>query len=55
MLSHGFSVRHWQMIEAGRPITLLTLLRVCETFDVLPDKLLDGLGEHLRVRKKRGD
>jgi len=54
MFSRGFSVRHWQMIEAGRPITLLTLLRICETFDVLPDRLLDGLGQHLRFRKKDG-
>lgn len=53
MLSHGFSVRHWQMIEAGRPITVLSMLRICETFDILPDKLLEGLGQH--VRKKRGD
>ena len=21
MISRGFSVRHWQMIEAGRPVT----------------------------------
>jgi hypothetical protein len=28
MISHGFSVRHWQMIEAGRPVTVTTLLRI---------------------------
>lgn len=55
MLAHGFSVRHWQMIEAGRPITLQTLLRVCETFDMSPDQLLEGLAQHLRKRKKAGD
>jgi hypothetical protein len=52
MISYGFSVRHWQMIEAGRPITLFTLLRVCETFDVAPEKLVEGLADHLRKRKK---
>ncbi len=51
MISHGFSLRHWQMIEAGRPFTLFTLLRVCETFEVGPDKLLEGLAAHLRKRK----
>jgi len=34
MISYGFSVRHWQMIEAGRPTTLFALLRICEAFDI---------------------
>ncbi|MCC6366824.1 MAG: hypothetical protein IT165_25160 [Bryobacterales bacterium] len=52
MISHGFSVRHWQMIEAGRPITVFTLLRICETFEVAPEELLAGLTQHLRKRKR---
>ena len=52
MISYGFSVRHWQMIESGRPITLFTLLRICETFDIAPEKLIEGLAHHLRKRKK---
>ena len=52
MISYGFSVRHWQMIESGRPITLVTLLRICETFDTAPEKLIEGLAYHLRKRKK---
>ena len=43
MLSFGFSTRHWQQIEAGRPITLTTLLRVCDAFQVTPETLLRGL------------
>ena len=42
MISHGFSARHWQMVEAGRPITLKTLVRACTTFGVLPSTLLAG-------------
>jgi hypothetical protein len=38
MLSYGFSVRHWQMIEAGRPITMITLLRVAEAFELQPEE-----------------
>jgi len=49
MISYGFSVRHWQMIEAGRPSTLFTLLRICEAFDVQPEQLVAGL---FRKRKK---
>jgi hypothetical protein len=30
----GFSAKHWQQIETGRPITLKTLLRACESFDL---------------------
>jgi hypothetical protein len=51
MMTHGFSVRHWQMIETGRPITMFTLLRVCETFGVRIEKLVTGLDRHLRLRK----
>jgi transcriptional regulator with XRE-family HTH domain len=43
MISFGFSARHWQQIEAGRPITLTTLLRICDTFKIKPEKLLKGL------------
>jgi DNA-binding XRE family transcriptional regulator len=32
MLSFGFSARHWQQIEAGRPITMTTALRICDAF-----------------------
>ncbi len=52
MILYGFSVRHWQMVEAGRPITLFTLLRICETFDVGPEELVDGLSRHLRKRRR---
>jgi transcriptional regulator with XRE-family HTH domain len=34
MISFGFSSRHWQQIEAGRPITMTTLLRICDVFKV---------------------
>jgi transcriptional regulator with XRE-family HTH domain len=52
MYSYGFSVRHWQMIEAGRPFTVFTLLRICEAFEVPPEQLVAGLGQHLRKRKR---
>lgn len=43
MISFGFSARHWQQIEAGRPITVTTLLRICEAFKVPVARLLQGL------------
>ena len=43
MISFGFSARHWQQIEAGRPVTVTTLLRVCDTFHVTPERLLRAL------------
>jgi transcriptional regulator with XRE-family HTH domain len=49
MISYGFSVRHWQMIEAGRPTTVFTLLRICDAFEIQPEQLVAGL---LRNRKK---
>jgi len=51
MISFGFSVRHWQMMEAGRPITVFTLLRVCEAFDIPVEKLVASVTHHLRKGK----
>jgi hypothetical protein len=52
MMSFGFSVRHWQMIEAGRPTTMFTVLRICEAFQLSPEALVGGLADHRRKRKK---
>jgi transcriptional regulator with XRE-family HTH domain len=43
MISYGFSARHWQQIEAGRPITVSTLLRVCAAFGVSIGRLVHGM------------
>jgi len=34
---------HWQQVEAGRPITVTTLLRICEVFELPIAKLVQGL------------
>jgi transcriptional regulator with XRE-family HTH domain len=52
MMSFGFSTRHWQQIEAGRPITLTTLLRASEAFKVPLHMLLRGLG-YTSIHKSR--
>ena len=43
MISFGFSARHFQQIEAGRPITVTTALRLCEVLEVSMEKLVKGL------------
>jgi transcriptional regulator with XRE-family HTH domain len=43
MISYGFSARHWQQIEAGRPVTVSTLLRICAVFETSIDRLVRGL------------
>lgn len=43
MISHGYSVRYWQKIEAGKPITLRTLLRICRVFSVPIHVIVHGL------------
>lgn len=43
MLSHGYSVRYWQKIEAGKPITLRTLLRICRLFSTPMGDVVKGL------------
>jgi transcriptional regulator with XRE-family HTH domain len=43
MISYGFSARHWQQMEAGRPITVSTLLRICAVFETSAERLIRGL------------
>jgi transcriptional regulator with XRE-family HTH domain len=43
MISFGFSARHFQQIEAGRPITVTTMLRLCEVLEISMAKLVKGL------------
>lgn len=43
MLYFGFSTRHWQQVERGRAITVTTLLRICEVFELPMSKLVQGL------------
>jgi transcriptional regulator with XRE-family HTH domain len=43
MIGFGFSARHWQQVEAGRPITVTTLLRICDTFSIRAAQLIEGL------------
>jgi hypothetical protein len=52
MMSFGFNVRHWQRVEAGAPINLVTLLRVCDAFEIPVEKLLASVAHHLRKGKR---
>jgi transcriptional regulator with XRE-family HTH domain len=40
MMDRGFSLRHYQRIEAGRSVTLRTLWKLARAFDVRPAELL---------------
>lgn len=53
MISYGFSARHWQQIEAGRPVTVTTLLRICETFGVSLESLVRGLDYGIYKKTKQ--
>jgi hypothetical protein len=44
MISFGYGVRHWQRIEAGQPITLRTLLRICRILGMTMEAVVRGLG-----------
>ena len=39
----GYYLSHWQNIETGRKMSLETMLRVANTFDVTLDELLHGI------------
>jgi transcriptional regulator with XRE-family HTH domain len=44
MISFGYTVRYWQRLESGKPITLRTLLRVCGILDTTAEAVVRGLG-----------
>jgi transcriptional regulator with XRE-family HTH domain len=50
MIGFGFSARHWQQIEAGRPITVSTLLRICDVFKTPIGQLVGGLDKSIYRR-----
>jgi transcriptional regulator with XRE-family HTH domain len=43
MILFGFSGKHWQQLEAGRPITVTTLLRACEALGVTMADVVSNL------------
>ena len=45
MISRGHSVRYWQKVEAGKPITLRTLLRICRLFSAPMHEVVRGLDD----------
>lgn len=44
MISFGYGVRFWQRIEAGKPITVRTLLRICRILGTSMEAAVRGLG-----------
>jgi transcriptional regulator with XRE-family HTH domain len=51
MISFGFSARHWQQIEKGRPITMKTLLRITVALEVPLSKLVHGLPRPVMIEE----
>lgn len=43
MMDFGFSVRFYQRIEAGKPISMKTVLKLANAFEVSLAKLFEGL------------
>jgi len=51
MMDFGFSARHWQQIEKGRPITMRTLLRITIALDVPLSQLVRRLPPPVVIQK----
>jgi transcriptional regulator with XRE-family HTH domain len=43
VIEYGFSVRHYQQLEDGRPHSLATMFRIAEMFKVNPVVFIKGL------------
>lgn len=54
MMDHGFSVRHYQRIEAGWPATFATIWKLARAFQVTPRMVLpDEVGEAKPPKARR--
>ena len=51
MIAFGYGVRQWQRIEAGSPITLRTLLRICGILGTSMESVVRGLGPEAMKRQ----
>jgi transcriptional regulator with XRE-family HTH domain len=51
MISHGYSVRYWQKIEGGKPITLRTLYRICRLFSTPMNDVVRDIDEIVKKDK----
>ncbi len=51
MISFGYTVRYWQRIEAGKPITLRTLLRICRVLGTTAEAMVRRLGPEAAKRQ----
>jgi transcriptional regulator with XRE-family HTH domain len=51
MISFGFSARHWQQIEKGRPVTMKTLLRITLALNIPLVRLVRGLPRPIDVEE----
>jgi transcriptional regulator with XRE-family HTH domain len=52
MISFGYGVRYWQRVEAGKPITLRTLLRICRILGTPMEAVVRGLGPQAMKQPK---
>lgn len=53
VLEYGFSVRHYQQLEAGRPHSLATFFRLAEMFQIPPETLLKGFQKPKKPSKTK--
>jgi|HubBroStandDraft_2_1064218.scaffolds.fasta_scaffold206631_2 transcriptional regulator with XRE-family HTH domain len=54
MMDHGFSVRHYQRIEAGWPATFATIWKLARAFQVTPRMVLpDEVAEPKAPKSRR--
>lgn len=50
MILFGFSGKHWQQLETGRPITMKTILRICEALETNLSTLLTDLDRGIYMK-----
>lgn len=44
IVKHGFHLAQWQGFEKGKGISVPSLLRMCEVFDLTLEELIGGMG-----------
>ena len=53
IVDHGFHLAHWQSFEKGKGISVPSLFRICEVFNIPLEELIAGMGVADQVLSSR--
>ena len=54
IIDHGFHLAQWQAFEKGKGMSIPTLMRLCDLFDLTIEELIGGMGQVAQPAASKG-